>query len=217
LKAVFLDRDGVLIEDGGLLVDPAGIRLLPDVPQALVQLKMAGFRLVVVSNQTVVARGLLDEDGVRRIEAAVETQLRDGGGPNLDGFYFCPHHPQADVPAYRRVCACRKPAPGMLLRAAAEQGLELPSCFMVGDRPSDVAAGAKAGCRTVLVQTGRHADRPIAGVSEADLAVAPDFVCAGLPEAAAWIVAAAVPASPRHGGTAALRQVRMFGHGQAVR
>ncbi|OGV74901.1 MAG: hypothetical protein A3K19_09210 [Lentisphaerae bacterium RIFOXYB12_FULL_65_16] len=188
MNAVFLDRDGVLIEDNGLLVNIAEIRLLPSVPQALGQLKAAGFRLVVVSNQPVVARGLLDEAGVRQVQAVVEARLRECGGPALDGFYFCPHHPQANLPAYRCACACRKPEPGMLLQAADALGLDLAASFMVGDRPSDVAAGVKAGCRTVLLRTGRHADKPISGVTQTDLALTPDYTCDGLLDAAAWML-----------------------------
>ena len=159
--AVFLDRDGVLIEDRGLLVDPAGIHILPGVPTALRKLKEAGFFLAVVSNQAVVARGLISPSDLDALNARIRGLLEAAGAPPLDAAYFCPHHPEAALPQYRVICDCRKPRPGSLLRAAREHGLDLPASFMVGDRMTDVAAGAAAGCRTVLVQTGQHDAPPI--------------------------------------------------------
>jgi len=187
LRAIFLDRDGVLIEDVDLLDHPARIRILPGVAEALARLKEAGFLLLVVSNQPVVARGLLDEEGVRALQRTVEARLTGLGAPALDGFYFCPHHPRATLPAYRGACECRKPKPGMLLRAAAEHGVDPAMSFMVGDRPTDLHAGARAGCRTIWVQTGRHGDPVIEGAGPLPT-LQPDWVCEGLPEAARWIL-----------------------------
>jgi D-glycero-D-manno-heptose 1,7-bisphosphate phosphatase len=186
--AVFLDRDGVLIEDVHLLTDPGEIRILQGVAQALISLKGAGFQLLVVSNQAVVARGLVTEQDVCAINAEVEHRLVQAGGPRLDGFYFCPHHPNATLPAYRVACDCRKPRPGMLLRAAAEHNLDLGASFIVGDRITDVVAGAAAGCRAVLVQTGMHEAQTIETVEPLDTSVQPDFVCADLRQAADWIL-----------------------------
>jgi D-glycero-D-manno-heptose 1,7-bisphosphate phosphatase len=185
-RAVFLDRDGVLVEDRGLLTRAGDIAILPGAAGALARLKAAGFALVVVSNQAVVARGLLDEAGVRDLQGEVERRLRLEGAPALDGFYFCPHHPSADLVAYRVACACRKPRPGLILEASAALGLDPARSFMVGDRPTDLAAGLAAGCRTVWVQTGQHDAPPIEGADR----VAPraDHVCAGLAAAAAWIL-----------------------------
>jgi D-glycero-D-manno-heptose 1,7-bisphosphate phosphatase len=185
--AVFLDRDGVLVEDRGPLVDAAEIRVLPGVAAALRELRAAGHALFVVSNQTVVARGLLDEDGVRALQRDVERALADAGAPALDGFYFCPHHPRADVARYRGTCDCRKPSPGLIARACAEHGLDATASVMIGDRPSDVVAGARAGCRTVWVRTGRHHDAPIV-VEGGFEAVTPDHACADLEAAAQWIL-----------------------------
>ena len=190
-RAVLLDRDGVLNEDSHLLKRGDHLRILPGVPGALSRLRAAGFKLIVVSNQTIVARGLASEDDVREINAELERQLTGAGGPRLDGFYFCPHHPQATLPEYRTDCECRKPRPGLLLRAAAEHRLDLAASFMVGDRLTDVAAGASAGCRTVQVRTGRHAAPLIETVEPLDLSLQPDHSCSGLREAARWIVAEA--------------------------
>ncbi len=187
--AVFLDRDGVLIADNNLLTDAGDIRVLADVPQALSRLKKASFQLVVVSNQAVVARGLVTEQEVDAINAEMERLLEQADGPRLDGFYFCPHHPNATLPAYRADCECRKPRPGLLLRAAREHNLDLGKSFMVGDRITDIIAGARAGCRTVLVQTGQHQAPPIETVEPLDETVQPDHVCADLETAAEWILA----------------------------
>jgi len=186
--AIFLDRDGVLIEDVHLLTNPRDIRVLEGVPQALRSLKEAGFQLIVISNQTVVARGLITEQEVCTINAEMEHPLEQAGGPRLDGFYFCPHHPNATLPAYRIACECRKPRPGLLLRAAREHNLDLSACFLVGDRITDIIAGARAGCRTVLVQTGKHQEPPIETVEPLDESVQPDYTCANLSEAARWIL-----------------------------
>lgn len=185
---IFLDRDGVLIEDIDLLTRPSELRVLPGVPLALVRLKQAGFCLVVVSNQAVVARGLVKEDEVRQINQALARLVITADGPVLDGYYFCPHHPKATLPAYRTNCDCRKPQPGMLLRAARELDLDLSASFMVGDRITDIIAGARAGCRTILVQTGKHGKPPIETTEPLDVSVKPDHICSSLSEAADWIL-----------------------------
>jgi D-glycero-D-manno-heptose 1,7-bisphosphate phosphatase len=187
-RAVFLDRDGVLIEDAGLITAVGQVHILPGVPEALTRLKAAGFRLVVVSNQAVVARGLLTPEQVRALHGEVEAILRRQGAPALDGFYFCPHHPRATLPEFRQDCACRKPKPGLLLQAARELGLRSEVSFMVGDRPTDLLAGARAGCRTVWTQTGQHGASLIETAEILEAPPQADFVCPGLPEAARWIL-----------------------------
>lgn len=187
-RCVFLDRDGVLVEDGGPLVESGAFRILAGVPQALRCLQEAGFALVAVSNQAVVARGLISEAGLEALHGHLQALLVAQGAPPLDGFYSCPHHPAATLPAYRTDCACRKPRPGLLLLAAEELGLDLAASFMVGDRPSDLQAGHRAGCRSIWIQSGRHADRPIESPEPLDPEVPVAFTCATLAEAAAWIL-----------------------------
>jgi D-glycero-D-manno-heptose 1,7-bisphosphate phosphatase len=160
-RAVFLDRDGVLVRDQGPLTHASQIELLAGVAAALTALKRADFELIVVSNQTAVARGLLDAAGVIALQGEIERAIFAQGGPRLDGFYFCPHHPRASLPELRCDCECRKPAPGLLRQAAAERGIELERSFMVGDRPSDIVAGYRAGCSTILLRSGAHTAAPI--------------------------------------------------------
>lgn len=187
-RAVFLDRDGVIIEDRGLLVDAAGIHILEGVPEALATLHRAGYALVVISNQAVVARGLLNEAELLVLQGELESQLVSRGAPPLDGFYYCPHHPSATLPEYRVDCSCRKPRPGLLLRASQELGLDLVSSFMVGDRLTDIQAGHGAGCRGIWVQTGRHEDQPIETNEPFESGVAPSHTCDSLASATTWIL-----------------------------
>lgn len=170
----------------GLITRPTQLRLLPGVPSALVALRSAGFRLVVVTNQAIVARGLATREEVRSLNRHLAARLTRSGAV-IDAWYFCPHHPQATLRAYRGGCACRKPRPGMLHMAAARWQLDLTNSYMVGDRLTDVQAGAIAGCRTVWVQTGDHHAAPI--VADTSVPPArPDHTCRDLPEAAAWIL-----------------------------
>ncbi|MBD3307921.1 HAD-IIIA family hydrolase [candidate division KSB3 bacterium] len=186
--AIFLDRDGVIIEDTHLLTKPTEISIPEGVPQALQRMKAAGFRLIVVSNQAVVARGMLSEHGVERINAKIASLLEKAGGPQLDGSYFCPHHPNSTLAAYRVNCKCRKPQPGLLLRAAQDHNVHLTASFMIGDRITDIVAGAKAHCRTILIQTGKHLAPPIETVEPLDETIQPDYICADLGMAVKWIL-----------------------------
>ena len=178
----------MIIEDLHLLTKRARIQLLDGVPQALVRLRRAGFALIVITNQTVVSRGLATEQDVIDLNAEIQSLIEQAGGPYLDAFYFCPHHPNATLPAYRMDCECRKPRPGLLLRAARQHNLNLGASFVVGDRITDIIAGARAGCRTVLVQTGKHQEPPIETVEPLDESVQPDCICANLSEATRWIL-----------------------------
>jgi len=189
--AVFLDRDGVLIEDVNLLTKQEQILILPGVPEGLERLKQAGFELIVVSNQTVVARGLATEENVRGINVCLQQLLVQAGGPSLDGWYFCPHHPSATLPAYRQACECRKPKPGLFLQAAQERDLDLQKSFAVGDRMTDIIAGARVRCRTVLLQTGKHLEALIETVEPMDTNTRPDYTCGDLRAATNWIVSVA--------------------------
>ncbi len=187
-RAAFLDRDGVLVEDADLLTRADQLQLLPGVASALNSLRDAGFVLAVVSNQPVVARGLVTEAEIEMIHSDLGRLILAAGGPVMDRYYFCPHHPKGTLPAYRMDCDCRKPKPGMLLRAARELNLDLQTSFMVGDRITDIIAGARAGCRAVLVQTGKHLEKPIETSEPIDTTVEPDYVCADLSAAAEWIL-----------------------------
>ncbi len=149
--AIFLDRDGVLIEEVEYLARPAQVKLIPGAAASIRAANTAGWKVVVVSNQSGVARGLFAESVVPEVHRVIAEHL---GEAEVDGFYYCPHHPTQGQGRYRIDCDCRKPKPGLLLQAASDLGIDLARSWMIGDRISDLQAGASAGCRTILVQTG---------------------------------------------------------------
>ncbi len=187
-KAVFLDRDGVIIKDVNLLTNSGDIHVLDGVPEALSSLKNAEFKLIVVSNQTVVARGLATEKNVKEINSEIENKIVELGGPHFDGFYYCPHHPKANLTEYRKECQCRKPRIGMFTQAAKDHNIDLTASFMIGDRITDIIAGKNAGCKTVLLKTGMHKADTIVTVDKIDDSIQADYTCKDLLTAANWIL-----------------------------
>ena len=185
---MFLDRDGVLIRDVHLLTRRDQVQLAPGAAEAVQALRGAGFAIIVVTNQTVVARGLSSKQEVEEIHRWIQRLLVAGGAEPVDRYYFCPHHPSATLAAYRQQCTCRKPSPGMLLQAATEVGIDLGSSWMIGDRVSDIVAGYRAGCRTVLVETGMHAELAIESGDGQSANVSPDYKCADFQAAATTIL-----------------------------
>jgi len=182
--AVFLDRDGTLIEDVGYPTRPEQIRILGGVAPALARLAQAGYRLIVVTNQSGIARGLLTEEELNRFHQALDEQL-ELLGARLDAYYSCPHHPdpsQANRPDLAVVCDCRKPRPGLILQAAEDLGLDLGASWTVGDSWRDVAAGQAAGTRTIKLppppgaSDPRPADVPPPTAEAADLDAAALYI-----------------------------------------
>ncbi len=154
--AVFIDKDGTLVEDVPYNVDPERIRLMPGA-ERLRELIAIGYQLVVISNQSGIARGYFDEDALASSVRGLETLLRRIEVP-LASFYYCPHHPNGRVEKYRLECACRKPSSGLIERAAIELRLDLGRSWMVGDILDDVEAGCRAGCRTVHIDSGHETE-----------------------------------------------------------
>ncbi|HXW04517.1 MAG TPA: HAD family hydrolase [Vicinamibacterales bacterium] len=173
-RAVFLDRDGTLIEEMGYLDRLDRLQFFPYSIDAVRLLNRAGFAVVVTTNQAGIARGLVEESFVAAAHRAIAERLA-AGGASIDGFYYCPHHPDGIVPALRQACECRKPRPGMLVRAASELQLDLSRSFAVGDRLHDVEAAETVGGRGILVRTGhgaRDAARASSGTVVADNLIA---------------------------------------------
>ena len=152
--ALFLDRDGVLIEEVEYLARPEQVRLISGAAAAVRRANDAGLKVVVVSNQSGVARGRFPETVLPEVHRVISAKLLEEAGAVIDAFYYCPHHPTEGLGSFRIDCECRKPKPGMLLAAANELIIDLSKSWMVGDRLTDLRAGAAAGCRTILVQTG---------------------------------------------------------------
>jgi D-glycero-D-manno-heptose 1,7-bisphosphate phosphatase len=165
-KALFLDRDGVIIEDTGYPHDPDKIRILPGVVEALRRFQSEGWLIVVVANQSGVARGYFGKEAVEAVNKRVREVL-ELKGVSLEGVYYCPHHPD-----FTGECDCRKPKPGMLARAASDLKINLKSSIMVGDKMSDVLAGKAAGClKSGLVLTGPGSEKEAKKSKEADFVV----------------------------------------------
>ena len=149
-KAVFLDRDDTLIEDPGYINEPAQVKLLDGVPEALIQLKALGYKLIVVTNQSGVAHGIVTEKALGEIHDRMK-QLLINKNAYLDGIYYCPYHPEGVIPKYRKESDLRKPSPGMLLKAADEMHIDLNQSWCVGNSSRDIEAGVRAGCKTILI------------------------------------------------------------------
>lgn len=151
--AIFLDRDGTINEEVGYLDSLEKLRIIPAAFEAIRLINQSSRKAIVVTNQAGVARGLFGEDLVETIHAALREALRLRGA-FIDSFCYCPHHPTEGLPPYRQNCDCRKPAPGLFLRAAREWNLDLSESWMIGDRYNDMEAAHRAGARGILVKTG---------------------------------------------------------------
>jgi len=185
--AVFIDRDGTLTEEVGYVNHPRRLRLLPRSAEAIRRLNGAGIVAVVVTNQAGVARGYFSEEVLAAVNAALVAQLKEEGA-HLAGIYVCLHHPTEGAAPYRTVCECRKPKPGLLLRAAADHGLDLSRSTLVGDKASDLVAARAVGARSVLVLTGYG--RGEWEYRRTSFPVAPDRVAEDLLDAVEWVIAA---------------------------
>jgi len=150
-QAVFLDRDNTLIEDPGYINHPDQVNLLDGVAEAIIELKELGYKLVVVSNQSAVARGIVTEKALAEIHDRLKQLLAEKGA-YLDQIYYCPYHPEGVVRKYRKESDWRKPNPGMLLIAAEEMDIDLSQSWMIGDSSLDTEAGLRAGCRTIFIK-----------------------------------------------------------------
>lgn len=181
--AVFLDRDGTMIEDVGYLDSLSRVAFYPWTVDAVRMLNRAGLPVVVVTNQSGVARGMFSEEFVAATHHLMAAQLA-AGNAHVSGYYYCPHHPNGSVAAYTRPCGCRKPGRGLIDQAVSDLGLDPARSFVVGDTWGDVGLGRAVGARAILVRTGSGAieePRPVDGI-------AADAVVDNLVAAASWII-----------------------------
>lgn len=157
-RAVFLDRDGVITQDPPHYAHKLSqFKLIPRSAEAIKLLNKKGFEVIVVSNQSGVARGYYQEKDIKIFNRAMEEELKNKCA-DIDAIYYCPHHPEAEIEQYRVDCDCRKPKPGMLKQAEKDLNLDLEESFMIGDKWSDIEAGRRAGCRSIMVRTGHGKD-----------------------------------------------------------
>jgi len=180
-KAIFLDRDDTLIEDPGYINDPEQVKLLDGVPEALIQLKALGYKLIVVTNQSAVAHGIVTEKVLGEIHERLK-QLLTVKNASLDRIYYCPYHPEGVIPKYCKESNSRKPSPGMLLKAADEMDIDLGQSWCVGNSSRDIEAGLRAGCKTILIDMPpAHQKQPASSLSPAG--VNPDYKAVNIKEA----------------------------------
>ena len=180
---IFLDKDGTLVEDVPYNVDPDKIVLKPGAERGLARLHQAGYRFVVASNQSGVARGKFPIEALDGVEDHLRRLLRERTGAEPQAFYWCPHHPEGSIREYAKECECRKPKPGMMLAAARYLDIRLEDAWMIGDILNDVEAGNRAGCQTILIDNGGETEW-LPGPFRR-----PDFTARDLEEAAEIILA----------------------------
>ncbi len=183
-RAVFLDRDGTICEEVGYLDSVERMRLIPRAGEAVRRINARGFKTIVITNQSGVARGYFTEKCLQTLHEELIRQLKEEGA-YLDGIYYCPHHPEGEASPYRTICDCRKPATGLLLKAAEELDVDLHASYMIGDHYSDVECAHRAGARGILLLTG-HGQ---AAWSQRDQwRVAPDWIAEDLFAAVQWVL-----------------------------
>ncbi|MDB5119093.1 MAG: hydrolase, HAD-superfamily, subfamily [Sphingobacteriales bacterium] len=156
-KAIFIDKDGTLIPDVPYNVNPDLIHLELNCVEGLKRLQNAGYLLVIISNQSGVARGYFKEDALAEVEMKLKSILTNEN-IQLNGFYYCPHHTEGTVSPYSIECLCRKPLPGLILKAAEELSIDLKHSWMIGDILNDIEAGNRAGCKTILIDNGNETE-----------------------------------------------------------
>jgi D,D-heptose 1,7-bisphosphate phosphatase len=190
--AIFLDRDGTINEEAGFLDSLEKLHLIPGVAGAIRMINESGFKAIVVTNQGGVARGIFDEEMVLATHQRLQQMLQEKGAW-IDAFFYCPHHPTEGRGIYLKDCPCRKPAPGMLLRAKNELMVELEDSWIIGDTLKDIEAGAKVGVKGVLVKTGYGSETAAQLAdgtlhSENAILYRPIKITADLEEAVLWII-----------------------------
>jgi D-glycero-D-manno-heptose 1,7-bisphosphate phosphatase len=184
-QAIFIDRDGTLNEEAGFIDRPARFCLFPFAAEAVRLINNAGWRAILVTNQSGVARGFFSEEQLDEMHKHLVAMMAHEGA-RLDAIYYCPHHPTEGKPPYRQDCDCRKPKPGLIERAAHDFGLDLARCVVVGDRYRDVEMAHRAGASGVLVLTGYG--RNEYEYQRAGWGQAPEHVAENLLEAVRWIL-----------------------------
>ena len=180
-RAVFLDRDGTMAADVSYCRRPDDFELFPTTARAIRLLNEHSYKVIVITNQSGVARGYFTEDTLNRIHQKMRRRLSDEGA-RIDDIYYCPHHPDHGVYPYKQACECRKPHPGLLKRAHRELDIDLSRSFMIGDKATDIEAGKRAGTRTVFVLSGRGQ------AEQKKISDRPDHIAPDLGQAVGWVL-----------------------------
>lgn len=183
-RAIFLDRDGTINEDVGYPANFSQIKIYPSSFDALRMINASGFLAVIITNQSGIGRGHLTEADLENIHEKMKAALA-ARGARLDGIYYCPHYALSSNPRYRKDCACRKPEPGLALRAAKDLGIDLNGSFFIGDKVEDIQLGLNIGARPVLVLTGEGVE---SGKRLKEMNIRPAHTAPDLLGAVDWIL-----------------------------
>lgn len=181
--AVFLDRDGVINEEVNYLYKPKDLVFIPSAIEAIKILNNKNLLAIVVTNQAGIARGYFSENDVDFLHQYIQNQL-SSYSTHIDSFYYCPHHPSEGLEHYLLNCCCRKPEPGMLHQAEIDFGIDLKQSYLIGDKYSDISAGQRVGCKTILVKTG-HGSNELKSPSKD---INPDYISPDILDAVLWIM-----------------------------
>jgi D-glycero-D-manno-heptose 1,7-bisphosphate phosphatase len=191
--AVFLDRDGTITPEAGYVIDPDKLELLPGAADAIKRLGAAGFKVIVITNQSAVARGMMNISTLEKLNGRFRSLLEGQGAP-IDGLYYCPHHPTEGDGEYTRPCDCRKPATGMFIKAAGEQSIDLSKSYIIGDKLSDISMAPALRAKGILVKTGYgESEMELLSSSNdslhgSDFLSKPDYIARDISDAAGWII-----------------------------
>jgi len=187
-KAVFFDKDGVLNADISFEKNYSKEAIYPEASSVISLCKKAGYKTVMVTNQTVISRGILSKNELQKKLVLFQNYLKEFDSSAIfDAVYFCPHHPNASLLEYKVLCECRKPKPGMLLQASRELNIDLSQSFMIGDRVSDITAAHLAGCKSILLKSGMHQKKSIETDLELVEEIIPDYTASNLIELSALL------------------------------
>lgn len=174
--AVFIDRDGVINEDKGYVFRQDDLVLLPSVPNAMKRLKDRGYLLIIITNQSGIARGYFTLNDVDIFHEALQKEISALGGPQWDALYLCPHHPEGTIADFAQDCSCRKPKPGLLELARADFQIDWGKSFLIGDKDSDIACGQAVGIRTIRIDSQQYQQQSKADFLAKDLGEAADLI-----------------------------------------
>ncbi len=185
-SAVFLDRDGTINEEVGYIDSSEKLIIIPGTVEAIRRLNERGMKVIVVTNQSAIARGIITEEDLNEINSALTEKLSMGGA-FIDAIYYCPHHPTEGKGVYRVECECRKPGTGLLIRASYDFGIDLRKSYVVGDTITDIIMAKKAGAKGVLVLTGHGSSHlnMLRNVGETGM---PAYIAKDISEAVDWII-----------------------------
>lgn len=183
-KAIFLDRDGTIIEEANYLADPDGVRLIDGAAKGIRRLREAGYLIIVTTNQSGLARGYFTVDQLQQVNDRMREHLREEG-TDIDDLYYCPHYPDGSVTTLAKECDCRKPKSGMIEQAQATHQLDLYQSWVIGDKLADIRFGQNVDCQTALVLTGYGQATREAGFGDRR----PDLIVSNLHAAALAIIA----------------------------